>query len=610
MSDDALTCHRGVTIATTTTSARAARGVAWPPTARASIMAKADALALRAAAGHPDVADLLFVRRRPPGQELALSLRINFEGRSPVMRDLRFRPEPDALDAEGAFTARFLCVHGPEPAEGLEFSWVHTLDVTDATPLGHAPTLDVLAPGCAPVPITLGEGGPPPGKRLQVVELEDALFRTDSAVVMPGGENPEGPGSGAAAPPGAVGVVAVTLRHLAEHPGKKTLVAGHADTKGSAAYNQPLSFERARSGLALLVGDRAEFVARAVARHKTADYQQLLAWAAERLGWPCHPGKVNGIHSDATTRALRAFQQAYNDHDRAGNPEAEPLKVDGALGPKTWGAFFDCYELALREDLGVDRAGLAALRAPLAFVDPARPAVGCGESHPIEGLGKDEFRSQTDRRVEVILFDAGEEPALGCHPTGGTCDAAACEVYATGGYKREHIPLMGSAKAWTARWEGSARRLTPARMVLDAPGLAPGAAIAFEVTREGFGPVGSVQATSATDGASAEWSEWFQPAALGGPRVFAVDEPLPAARFSFTAAGAGRSATSPPLEYADTFALRLTAQGGPLAGRDVVFRAPWGDKLARTDDDGVLRLAGLPPGDGVALLDGRVVLEG
>ena len=76
-------------------------------------------------------------------------------------------------------------------------------------------------------------------RRAQLIEFEDALFRTDSAVVMPSAEGPSAEdGSGRRRT--MVGIAAAVLRHCEEHPERTLLVAGHADTTGrceSTAFN-------------------------------------------------------------------------------------------------------------------------------------------------------------------------------------------------------------------------------------------------------------------------------------------------------------------------------------------------------------------------------------
>ncbi len=240
------------------------------------------------------------------------------------------------------------------------------------------------------------------------VELHDALFRTDSAVLMPEGEAPSATEHASLT---SVGILARTLRFAQEAAPKKLLIAGHTDTEGSKAYNQPLSEERAELTHALLTGKRDAFVKLAEQRHAVADIKQILSWmsAAYPDLFACDPVTID----DATTAepSIEAFQAQYNaNRDALGASDQPELSVDGVVGPLTWGALFDVFEHGLRDELGEDAAGVAALRAGLVFLADDLAHVGFGESHPLDDPGKDELRSQTNRRVEILFFDPGEEP--------------------------------------------------------------------------------------------------------------------------------------------------------------------------------------------------------
>ena len=50
-------------------------------------------------------------------------------------------------------------------------------------------------------------------------------------------------------------------------------------------------------------------------------------------------------------------------------PPGPVLYRSGDVGKLTWGALFDCYEAALRDELGEDEAGVAELREKLVFAD-------------------------------------------------------------------------------------------------------------------------------------------------------------------------------------------------------------------------------------------------
>jgi outer membrane protein OmpA-like peptidoglycan-associated protein/peptidoglycan hydrolase-like protein with peptidoglycan-binding domain len=282
--------------------------------------------------------------------------------------------------------------------------------------------------------------------RVTFVEMADAHFRTNSAVVLPEGENPDQKGEHQALT--SVGLVATALRFNEENAGRTLLVAGHADTTADASFNQKLSEERAEVALCLLLGgneSRERFKALCDARHTVADIEQILSWIAKTIaGFDCDPGVIDGQLGDAP---VRKFQTAYNANKATLNadPAIPPLTVDGSVGKLTWGAFFDCYELALREELGEDAIGVAALRRKLRFADDKRRFLGFSEHFPIEELGVDNFRSQSNRRVELVFFEPGEEADL----ERAASDPATSELYLPGQFERMPLPAMASARRRT-----------------------------------------------------------------------------------------------------------------------------------------------------------------
>jgi outer membrane protein OmpA-like peptidoglycan-associated protein len=308
------------------------------------------------------------------------------------------------------------------------------------------------------------EAAPPDGPKLEFVELADLHFRSNSAVVLPASEKPsdtEEP-SDAEPSPTSAGAFASALAFAQRHPLKKILVAGHTDTAGGESDNQKLSEERARVALCCLEGGserREEFAALTHGRSKVADQKQILAWAARAFGFDCDPGKVDGNAATAK-RAIEGFQADYNaKREELGFAEAEELDVDGAFGPKTWGAVFDCYESALAREVSEaetaeERAqALAELRANLRFVDDERQDLGFGEHHPIDQLGEDGYRSEENRRVEILFFDPGQEPELDDVPPEDS------DIYRPGIYARMPIPVGGTALGALMRLSKVAHRL-------------------------------------------------------------------------------------------------------------------------------------------------------
>jgi hypothetical protein len=237
------------------------------------------------------------------------------------------------------------------------------------------------------------------------------------------------------------------LRFNQMYPGKKLVVAGHCDTMGTVDFNQPLSEERAKVTLACLTGERDSFATLCHKRHDGVDLTQIFDWTAESFGFTCKP-TVRDRPPSTTT--IQRFQESYNEHfDElfASMPGAKRFApVTGSMSEGIWKAIFDCYEIGLRDALKETDAGVASLRKLLVWVDPDRKALGFSEHYPVDNLGRDQYRSQANRRVEVLLFDPGEEPDLAAaqaHPE-------AAELYLPGIYLRQHISMSsaGPDSAW------------------------------------------------------------------------------------------------------------------------------------------------------------------
>src|SRR5262249_58337206 len=90
------------------------------------------------------------------------------------------------------------------------------------------------------------------------------------------------------------------------------------------------------------------------------------------------------------------------------------IGTDGTVGKETWGAFFDVYRRYLEDLMQADGLSLADARGNLKYLPPE--TAGCGENFPLTADKKENFRSATDRRVEIAFFDPGEEPKMDCPP--------------------------------------------------------------------------------------------------------------------------------------------------------------------------------------------------
>jgi hypothetical protein len=259
-----------------------------------------------------------------------------------------------------------------------------------------------------------------------VLEVEDIRFHHDSAVFLP--DHGNAPDANRVT---GLSILAAAYDHAKKNPQRQLLDAGHTDTTGADAYNIDLSIQRADNVKHALMGNRDPWVSGCKAKHKTEDYQQILKWAAWTYGWDCDPGPIDNVHGSKTSAGVKSFQKNYN------IKFSQSIAEDGVVGSQTWGAFFDCYMDSLKNLMRVDDAGLAEARGRIKFMNPDR--VGCGENFPIEASRTNNYRSEINRRVELIFFDPDQLPKMDCHPGGSACNAILCEVYNPKMYKYTHI---------------------------------------------------------------------------------------------------------------------------------------------------------------------------
>jgi peptidoglycan hydrolase-like protein with peptidoglycan-binding domain len=295
---------------------------------------------------------------------------------------------------------------------------------------------------------------------VHILEMEDVLFHHDSGVMMP--ENPAGKSSenGASATDPRVksmqtkvtGIKALALvfKELEFDPNKRMIIAGHADTSGDFKYNFELTGLRAQNVMDLLIGDREAWADICHKKHKIEDYQQIMGHYASKFGWTCDPGKIDNAWGPKTEAAVKNFIDSYN--AAAGPVPAEPplspdllgkVKNDGAKRwpPELWRAVFDLYSEELAEALTTSTASLQELRESLVepetdkFLYPEKRFIACGESFPIDQAQRDKYRSQANRRVEIIFFDKDEALAL---------EDFNCPPELTRAHKAEECPMWNN----------------------------------------------------------------------------------------------------------------------------------------------------------------------
>jgi peptidoglycan hydrolase-like protein with peptidoglycan-binding domain len=261
----------------------------------------------------------------------------------------------------------------------------------------------------------------PPGE-IRVIEIADVQFRTNSAVPSPLEQPAE---QGGRVP--ALDAIRIAYLYAELNNEHQLLIAGHTDTTATARFNFELSAYRAKSIHALTRGDIEEWKEAVSAKNRVEDRQAILKYFHGYEGISSDPGPIDGIEGERTRNATRGFQRGYN---RIFNEE---ITVDGVWGPQTWGAVFSFYEKLLDDSLGEDRESLGHYRGQLTWYS-TRQMCACGESIPKDHPGADEYRSRTNRRVEILFLSPQAELEFTCCTEDGpfaeeVCDRDTCPLY-------------------------------------------------------------------------------------------------------------------------------------------------------------------------------------
>lgn len=450
-------------------------------------------------------------------------------------------------------------------------------------------------------------------KRAHMIEFSDALFRFNSAVVLPAETSPSSDGIARA----GLDMVAACLFFAQNNPAKSILVAGHTDTVGSSEANVRLSGLRAQAVHGLLMESRDGFAEACFGPHLTqeqrypnggdgskagtlySDYADVLNWLASSFGWNCecgYPNQPPWIY-DATLR----FQKAYNTSQVKADAMQSDVKPTGMFDQPTWAAVFDCYQAKLAEILCLSPAELSSLRGQLTLLGSVTPYASCAEYKPLDHMGVDNFRSQTNRRVEVLFFDSGEEPHAPC--LSEVCVPADCDAHEKDAYRREHVP---DVPRWMAVWDQALPiKMGDARIMrLKSPDLVAGTLVTFQRMCNVGGRLitmgDPVEVEAGDKVAEAPWSDWFSAELPGVPQELKQGQSFRPVRFSFVAQAAGSpESTSPELSYADAVSKQYvyeTPDQVPAAGIAYTLASPWGYIEGKTSDTGMVEHTDLPPG--------------
>ncbi len=256
---------------------------------------------------------------------------------------------------------------------------------------------------------------------VHLLEMEDVLFNLNSCVLMP--ENPEGKGSSDGSFESddeslditGVKALSVVFKQFEFDPDVRMIVTGHTDTSGEVKFNFDLSDERAKNVLYLLIGKREEWAELSYNRHKIEDYQQIMKYFERKFNCGCDPGKIDGKYGDDTRKAMKNFFIQLNPIDANKNYNKVESDSKHRWHKEIWEYVYDLYSKEMAEMLEISLSDLEARRtSDIKFIDDKKQFVGCGESFPIDSKDKDNYRSQRNRRVELLFFDKDEIPTMDC----------------------------------------------------------------------------------------------------------------------------------------------------------------------------------------------------
>jgi hypothetical protein len=270
---------------------------------------------------------------------------------------------------------------------------------------------------------------------VQILEMEDVLFHLNSAVLMP--DRPAGrsssDGSSSSADQDAMTglkVLALVFRQFEFDPTVRMIITGHTDTSGGTRMNFDLSRLRSENVLHLLDGDKERWCRVCASRHKVEDYQQIIEYFHhltapwKRSNWNCDPQGLDNTFGNKTRNAVNGFAQGFNrDYADQFNRRRLPNNLGDIIANRPgntwpqadWEAIYELYSQVLCDTLQILHLELDNRRQnSLRFVSNDKKVVGCGESFPLDQRGRDNYRSQQNRRVEILFFADVHAPVMNC----------------------------------------------------------------------------------------------------------------------------------------------------------------------------------------------------
>jgi hypothetical protein len=294
-----------------------------------------------------------------------------------------------------------------------------------------------------------------------ILELEDVLFHYNSAVMMPCGPAGRSSKDGIEddrrdredrktrkAQEKVTGIEALALvyKELEIDPRFRLLIVGHTDTSGKPEYNFKLSKQRAKNVLYLLIGPRKKWAQISAARHRIEDYQQIMFYFHKRNSWNCNPRGIDNRWGPRTeTAILNFFKEILGSEERAKKEILNEVKnsKDKKWPEEAWSHVYDLYSEVLCSVLRISNSDLDRLRTAIEndqFVDEKIKFLACGESYPIDDAEKLNYRSQRNRRVEILFFDQDRLPNLDCQKDKTNVHTIPdCPIWGRFGIKRTYV---------------------------------------------------------------------------------------------------------------------------------------------------------------------------
>jgi peptidoglycan hydrolase-like protein with peptidoglycan-binding domain len=276
--------------------------------------------------------------------------------------------------------------------------------------------------------------------KMSILEVEDMVFRTGSAVFLPDYLAEDGTSIKTTTtvrkkqmPIQGLAVLKTGLMYAKESTTKERLLCtGHADPAYTTEYNRTLSQYRSWSTMSLMAGKREKWLElftapkkNGVSTYKDDDIQHILLWASNAKSWDCSPGKVDGDIGKKTKEAIKKFKESYNKEFN------KSITGNDAVNDDLWGAFFDVMEDELKKMIVNEGADLESTRKSILWFDESGDSVksctACGETFPIEDDKRDNYRSLESRRVELLFITEWEKIELSCIE--GACLGKKCPIY-------------------------------------------------------------------------------------------------------------------------------------------------------------------------------------